>query len=165
MQLFSRINQRKPKSTNFVEVKCCLWGTISQTSSDGYYRKLRITFRPRARKGLGISSFSGSHTAGGSRSEDLRPEEQFEVRESLAHRLRSSTGRPPARAWASSTSVLPPILRCITALNISSPPPLTFVGCCFKPDLRVGDPASAAKFADDGIFDRRRWGDLALGSP
>jgi hypothetical protein len=51
------------------------------------------------------------------------------------------------------------MLRCITALNISSPPPFDLVGLVFMALLRVGDPASAARLADDGIFDNRRWGD------
>ena len=128
------------------------------------YLRLRITFLPRARKGLGISSFSGSHTAGGSRSEDFIGPGP-ELRESLEHRFTSSMGRPPALACASSTRVLPPMLRCITALNISSPPLFALEGACFAPVLRVGEPASAARFADDGILDKRRCGDLDFGSP
>lgn len=120
------------------------------------YRRLRMIFFPRAKKGLGISSRSGSQVAGGSREEDCK---EMVARESLAHRLTSSIGRPPARAWASSTRVRPPMLRCMTALNISSPP-VGLVGLCLVLFLRVGEPASAARLADEGILDRRRWGDF-----
>ena len=114
------------------------------------HRKLRITFLFLTKKGLGISSLSGSQVAGGSSwaTVVVAATGADEVVAGILlspGRLSSSRERPPARAWASSTRDLPPMLRCIMALNISSPPGLVpaFAGGGIMAVFRDGEPSRA----------------------
>ena len=78
------------------------------------HRKPLTTLFDLTRKGLGISSLSGSQTGTGERSRS-----NFSLVSLIPLPTSMLNGRPPARACASSTRVLPPLLgmlRCMAAL-------------------------------------------------
>ena len=137
----------------------------------------RITLRPLAKNGLGISSLSGSQTGGGVLSLETRSAMRAAKARPFGSGLRvpsaSSTGLPPALACASSTNVLPrgaippaPTLLTFTILFftatlLKSSPEVVFL--CFKLLLRVGETGVFSwpwRFVELGIFDSLLFGEL-----
>lgn len=124
----------------------------------------------RTKKGLGISSRSGSQVGTSFSRCAIRSANFFPLGDPSSVRLPLlSTGRPPALAWASSTSVRPfgatlafmAMLFLMASLLRSAGSEL--LGGFFRVKLgfRVGDAlASTPMFADDGILESRRLGDL-----
>jgi hypothetical protein len=134
---------------------------------------LRTGCRVRTRKGLGISSCSGSQTGGS-------PPTRSAIRAAKARPFDSGLrfpsdisdiGRPPALACASSTkvrpfgakftelSVLVAMLFLTANLLRSTPSAFFFVRLV----LRCGEVGALSwerRFVDDGIFDSRRLGEL-----
>lgn len=119
---------------------------------------------PLTKKGLGISSFSGSQTTSVVLVLNLTtPLGAAALAASGGPLSGPLPSLPPALAWASSSRVRALImLFLVTALNISSPPAwrtsMAAVGCFV---LRMGDPVSLAEsLAMPGMTDVRRLGDL-----
>lgn len=102
--------------------------TSSRLPQAGDHLKFRMTFAPLTKNGLGISSLSGSHIGTGGRSRSVWSAASFTPWDGFPTSMLS--GLPPARACASSTSVLPcPTFRfrCMTGLTNSSPPSLPWL--------------------------------------
>lgn len=127
----------------------------------------------RTRNGLGISSLSGSQIGGSPFSTPAFSFSAILAANALPFgsglRFPSPTARPPARACANSTSVRPfgamlvplvalTMLFLVAILLRSS----VFEALDFRLDFRVGDNGAFSceiRFADDGILDRRRFGE------
>ena len=126
----------------------------------------------RTKNGLGISSLSGSQIGGSPFSTPAFSFSAILAANALplgsGLRFPSPTPRPPARACANSTSVRPfgamvplvalTMLFLVAILLRSS----VFEALDFRLDFRVGDNGAFSceiRFADDGILERRRFGE------